>query len=259
VTRPSPATVLPRGHVPLERALSKLGIATRGQARQLVAQRRVTVGGVVAEDPLQPVVPERTPLAIDGQPVASRVVPLTIALHKPRGYITTRHDPQGRKTIYELLGDVPQHVIAVGRLDQATSGLLLLTNDTRLSDRLLDPQTAVVRRYLAEVEGRVTAESLARLTGGIDDRGERLEAAAVTLRKASGRESQLILSLTEGKNREVRRLCAAIGHPLRRLKRIAYGPVELGDLPTGQWRTIDSALLYAAAGLPARTTSWPRL
>lgn len=239
-----------RGHVPLERALSKLGVATRGEARALIAAGRVTVHGAVASDPFQAVVPERTPICIDGTPVQTTIAPIVLALHKPRGYLTTRTDPQGRKTIYDLLDDVPQHVIAVGRLDQATSGLLLLTNDTRLADRLLDPRTGLVRRYLVEVSGRVTAEATSRWTQGIDDHGERLQAHAVVLRKASGRESQLIIELTEGKNREVRRLCAALGHPVQRLKRIAYGPIELGDLAAGAWRTVDMGLLYAAAGLP---------
>lgn len=234
--------MIPRGHVVLERALSKLGAATRTEARRLIEAGRVTVDGVPARDPLLAVVPERAAIAIDGQPVhgAARVI---VALHKPRGTVTTRRDPQGRPTVYGCLTGLETHVVPVGRLDFATSGLLLLTNDTRLADRLTDPDSGVVRTYVATVQGRVAPEELARLQQGIQDGGDWLQAADVDLRKASGKESVVILHLTEGRNREVRRLCAAIGHPVAKLKRIAYGPVQLGDLPAGAWRHVSEAEL----------------
>lgn len=233
---------LPPQNVPLERALSKLGIASRTQARQWIEAGRVSLGGTVVRDPLLPVVPERAAIAIDGKPVqaAARVV---IALNKPRGVVTTRVDPQGRPTVYDLLIGLDAHVVPVGRLDFATTGLLLLTNDTRLADRLTDPRTGVVRTYVVTVRGRLTQEALAPLLVGLDDHGEHLQAAGVELRKASGKESLLIMRLTEGRNREVRRLCTAIGHPVTKLKRIAYGRVLLGDLAPGAWRHVTLAEL----------------
>ncbi len=228
---------LPSGHVPLERALSKLGLATRTEARRLIEAGRVRVAGATVRDPLLPVVPEQARIEIDGETVGAAQKVL-IALNKPRGMVTTRHDPQGRPTVYDCLQGLDVHVVPVGRLDFATTGLLLLTNDTRLADRLTDPNTGVVRTYVATVRGRVQAEDLTRLQQGIEDGGQWLQAASVQLRKTSGKESLLWLQLTEGKNREVRRLCAAVGHPVTKLKRIAYGDVQLGDLAAGAWRHV---------------------
>ncbi len=228
----------PPGHVPLERALSKLGLASRTQARAWISEGRVTVGGLVVRDPQLPVVPERIQVQIDQAPVAQNAL-ILLAYHKPRGLLVTRDDPQGRPTIYSELGEKVHGVQAVGRLDQATSGLLLLTNDTQLANLLLDPRSRVTRRYLVEVRGLAGPDLPARLVQGVIDDGERLAADAVTIKKASRRESQLLLDLCEGKNREVRRLLAACGHPVQRLLRIAYGSIALGSLQPGQLRTED--------------------
>lgn len=127
------------GLVPLERALSKLGLASRTEAREMIRTGRVAVEGRIETDPLREVVPETVRLEIDGLP-AGRAEPLTILLHKPRGVVTTRSDPEGRPTVYSCLKGLDAHVVPVGRLDAATSGLLLLTNDTRFSDRITDPR-----------------------------------------------------------------------------------------------------------------------
>lgn len=239
--RVRPAT---RG-VPLDRALSKLGLATRAEARRLIGAGRVEVDGRQALDPDAPVTPERVDIRIDGvdRPAPP---PLTIALHKPRGVVTTRFDPQGRPTVYSLLAAVDAHVVPVGRLDLATSGLLLLTNDTRFGDWLTDPASSVPRVYLVTVRGRVTGDELARLAAGVDSRGERLHASSVELRKASARESHLVVTLTEGRNREVRRLLEGVGHEVARLRRVQVGGLELGTLAPGQWRVVDHAELARA-------------
>jgi 23S rRNA pseudouridine2605 synthase len=230
------------GTVPLERALSKLGVASRTESRGWILAGRVSVAGVVVRDPLRPVVPERAGLAVDGVAVV-RQARVVVALHKPRGVVTTRRDPQGRTTVHDLLTGLSERVEAVGRLDWATSGLLLLTNDSRLAARLTDPASGVVRSYVVLVRGEVTPQEVARLTGGLRDGDDWLAAEHVELRKASGRESTLVVQLTEGKNREIRRLCAAVGHEVVRLKRIAYGPIALADLAPGQWRVLDAAEL----------------
>ena len=204
-----------RGRVPLERALSKLGLASRAEARELIRSGRVRIGGRVAADPLAPVVPERAAIAVDGRPV-ERPAPLTILLNKPRGVVTTRSDPEGRPTVYTCLTGLEAHVVPVGRLDAATSGLLLFSNDTRFADWVTDPANAVPRVY------------------------------TVTVRKRSRRESHLIVELTEGKNREVRRLLAAAGHAVTRLKRVSFGGLTLGDLPPGSWRPVAAEELRAA-------------
>jgi 23S rRNA pseudouridine2605 synthase len=224
--------------VSLERALSKLGLASRSEARALIAAGRVTVNGIAVTDPARRVTPEHIAIAIDGLGRERRGAPIVIALHKPRGYVTTRSDPDGRKTIYDLLTGLPHRVIPVGRLDLATSGLLLLTNDTQLANWLTEPRQQIPRVYLVTVEGRVTDDHIAILERGVRHRGEDLRAASAELRKASGRESHLTMTLTEGRNREVRRLLETIGHPVTRLRRVQFGGVDLGDLPPGEWRPI---------------------
>lgn len=240
------------GHVPLERALSKLGLASRAEARELVRAGRVAVDGRVAADPLVSVVPERIRIEIDGRP-AHRAEPLTVLLHKPRGVVTTRSDPEGRPTVYGCLTDLDEHVVPVGRLDAATSGLLLLTNDTRFADWVTDPENEVPRVYLVTVRGELEDATARLLEDGIEDSGERLAARAVTVRKRSRRETHLVVELTEGKNREIRRMLAAAGHEVTRLKRVSFGGLELGDLPPGRWRRVGEAELRTAfPGAPVR-------
>ena len=224
--------------VALERALSKLGLATRSEARALIRGGRVRVNGQRADDPLAPVVPEKITVEIDGRTRAAkeRVV---IALHKPRGVVTTRRDPEGRKTVYDLLEDCPHHVVPVGRLDFATSGLLLLTNDTRLADWLADPRNQVPRVYLVTVRGRMSDEDAHRMERGLVSDGEILHAQRATVRKASNRESHLVLELVEGRNREIRRMINALGHDVTRLRRVQFGGITLDDLAPCSWRVVD--------------------
>jgi 23S rRNA pseudouridine2605 synthase len=231
--------------VPLERALSKLGLATRAEARLLIAEGRVRVNGQPAHDPLMPVIPERIAVAIDGR-VIERPTRLVIALHKPRGVVTTKRDPEGRRTVYDLLRDLDQHVVAVGRLDFATSGLLLLTNDTRFADWLTDPRNRVPRIYLVTVRGRITDDEAQRLQSGIVVDGERLHARRAVVRKASNRESHLVLELSQGKNREIRRLLQSIGHEVTRLRRVQIGGLTLDDLAPGEWRIVNDDELQRA-------------
>lgn len=227
------------GRIHLNRLLSKRGILTRSQANAAILSGRVAVNGRIVRDPGKPV-DESARIDLDAQ--ATGVQPWrTFLFHKPRGVITTRHDPEGRTTIYDVLGEAARGLVPVGRLDWATSGLLLLTSDTQLADRLTDPRNAVPRVYAVTVRKKVTLEDCARLKHGIVDNGVRMQANEVTLRKSSGRESQLVVTLTEGKNREIRRLCEAIGHPVTRLKRVAFGAFTLGNLAPGEWRELSES------------------
>ena len=226
-----------KGPVSLERALSKLGLASRSQARVLIEEGRVTVDGRVITNPSLRLTPERVTIAIDGT-TPTLAAPLTIVLHKPRGYVTTRSDPEARQTVYDLLEDVPSRVVPVGRLDLATSGLLILTNDTHFANWLSDPASGVDRVYLVTVEGRATEETVAQLIKGVEADGDFLFAESAVVRKASQRESHLTITLREGKNREIRRLMAALGHPVTQLRRVQFGGLELGTLAPGQWRTV---------------------
>lgn len=210
--------------IPLNRALSKLGVLSRAQATAAILAGRVRVNGRLVRTPAIQVMPG-TRIELDG--ARARKTPWrTILFHKPRGVVTTRTDPEGRKTVFDVLGEAGRGLVAVGRLDLATSGLLVLTSDTRLADWLTDPDNAVPRLYVVTVRGRVTPDDIASLSGHI------------TLRKASDRESHLLVELREGKNRQVRRMFEGLGHEVTSLKRVRFGPLELGTLAPGQFRDV---------------------
>ena len=210
--------------IPLNRALSKLGLLSRAQATEAILAGRVRVNGRFVSKPTTLVTPE-TRIELDGG--RARKAPWrTILFHKPRGVVTTRTDPEGRKTIYDVLGEAGRGLVAAGRLDLATSGLLVLTSDTGLADWLTDPSNEVPRLYVVTVRGRVTPGEVSSLPGHI------------TVRKASERESHLLVELREGKNRQVRRMFAGLGHEVTSLKRVRFGGLELGTLPPGQFRDI---------------------
>lgn len=223
-----------RAAVSLARALSKLGILSRAQATGAIRAGRVRVDGRIVRDPARRVVPERAVLAVDDEP-RTRAAWRTILFHKPRGTVTTRDDPEGRRTIYDVLGGDAEGLIAVGRLDLASTGLLLLTTDTQFANWLSDPANAVPRVYVVTVRGEVTPEEAAALP-----------APRVELRKASGRESHLVVGLRQGRNREIRRMFEAIGHEVTRLKRVSFGGLELNDLEPGQWREVTRAEIREA-------------
>ncbi len=167
-----------------------------------------------------------------------------VLFHKPRGLVTTHRDELGRSTIFDVLPAELHTLRAVGRLDQATSGLLLLTNDTALLNRFTDPANRVPRLYLVTVRGKVTEDAMQRARSGLMDGDEWLKCEAVTIRKRSGRESHLVVTLVRGKNREIRRLFRSLGHEVTKLRRTQFGPFNLGTLPVGGWKDIpiDQAL-----------------
>lgn len=221
----------------LNRALSKLGILSRSQANEAILAGRVSVNGRTIRDPAASVDLEARILVDDVLQYRSEW--RTLLFHKPRGVVTTRHDPEARPTIYDVIGAEFRSLIPVGRLDLATSGLLVLTTDTELAAWITDPENQTPRVYLVTVRGRVNAAEVEKLTEGISHRGERLWASNVLVRKASSRESHLTVELREGRNREVRRLFEQVHHEVTRLKRVSVGGFELGDLAPGEWREVD--------------------
>ena len=228
-----------KGRVSLDRALSKLGMSSRTEAKALIEGGRVRVHGSIEKNPARMVNPDTAHIEIDGKKAEKSGTRLII-FHKPKGVLTTKRDPEGRKTIYDVLPLELHGLHPVGRLDQHTSGLLLLTNNTRLSSDLTDPKNRILRIYLAGVQGEVTDSTLEKMTSGIRDGGELLKAERAQVLKRSGKESLIELGLTEGKYREVRRLCMALGHEVRSLKRIRFGEYVLGDLKPGDW--VDAVL-----------------
>ena len=167
-------------------------------------------------------------------------------LYKPKNVITSRKDELGRATIYSLLPPELHSLHSVGRLDWATSGLLLLTNNTTLSAWLTDPGNGIPRVYVVTVRGLVTVQETEQMNNGINNRDQILKSNAVVIRKSSNRESHLIVTLTEGKNREVRRLCSSVGHEVTKLKRVAYGALTLGNMSPCEYRHLSSEELLSA-------------
>lgn len=223
--------------VTVDRLLSKLGIASRATSQEWVRAGRVQVNGRIVRDPATWVLWPKDAISVDDQPIHDSAKRFFL-FHKPKGVITTHSDDKGRKTIFDVLPADLVYLHAVGRLDQATSGLLLLTNDSTLSSYLTDPTHKVMRTYLVSVRGEFTEAQAKEATIGVVEGGERLQCHSVKIQKSSGRESHLEVVLVQGKNREIRRLFLALGHEVTRLRRIQYGPFKLEDLPSGAWREI---------------------
>jgi len=221
----------------VDRLLSKRGIASRGTSQEWIRAGRVRINGRVIRDPATWVLWPKDAVSIDDRPIQDSVKRF-ILFHKPRGVITTHSDEKGRKTIFDVLPADLGYMHAVGRLDQATSGLLLLTNDSVLSSYLTDSAHKVMRTYLVTVRGEFTEAQAAEAVAGVVDGGEPLQCHTVKIQKSSGRESHLEVVLIQGKNREIRRLFQSLGHEVTRLRRIQYGPFKLEDLPSGGWREI---------------------
>ena len=231
----------------LQKYLSRCGVASRRHAEAMMAEGRVRVNGEVAREMGITVDPDVDVVEVDGRRV-SLSTPLWLALHKPPGYITTRRDPGGRATIYDLLPREHHGLFYVGRLDYESEGLVLLTNQGDLANRLLHPSHEVERVYEVVVEGEPDASAEHRLRFGVQlDDGVARVARMDRLGRAPGGATRLRVVMLEGRKREVRRLFDAVGHPVRRLLRVAFGPVRLGDLAPRAWRRLSAAEVRALA------------
>lgn len=239
--------------VRLQKALAEAGVASRRAAEELIVQGRVTVNGRVVTELGTKVDPRRDRLVVDGRPVNGGGPPVYLMLNKPGGYLTTARDPQGRPTVLELVSGVAERVFPVGRLDADTEGLLLLTTDGELAHRLLHPRYHVPKTYLAEVEGVPDEADLAQLRSGVElEDGPTAPAKARLVGRTGGRLAVVELTIAEGRKRQVKRMLGAVGHPVRNLRRTAFGPLTLGALKVGAWRWLEGpeiAALRRAAGL----------
>jgi 23S rRNA pseudouridine2605 synthase len=239
----------------LQKILSAAGVASRRAAEALILQGRVSVNGEVVAALGTRADPAADDIRVDGRRLARPAHPRHLLLNKPPGYVTTRSDPQGRPTVLDLLPRDIGYLYPVGRLDYASAGLLLLTNDGDLAARLMHPSHEVERAYHATVAGAPDAGALARLRDGVALDGRRTAPAAVRVLATwaeHGRPlTRLELVLREGRNRQVRRMCEAVGHPVRALERVRIGPVHDARLARGAWRDLTSrelAALRRAAG-----------
>ncbi len=226
----------------LQKVLAHAGVASRRHAEALMDAGRVTVNGQVVRQLGARVDPHADDIRVDGRAV--RVAPehTSVLLHKPAGPVTTASDPQGRATVLDLLPDElrTRRLYPVGRLDRDTEGLLLLTNDGALALRLTHPRYALPKEYHALVHGRPTPVALADLRRGVLLPGEARPTAPARawVLRAEGEGTWIGLELHEGRNRQVRRMLTAVGHPVRRLRRVRIGPLTLGELPLGGWRLL---------------------
>lgn len=249
-SRPAPGR---RPGVGLARALSKLGFCSRSQGQTLVAEGRVRVNGAVRRDPELRVDPDRDRIEVDGERVGAEER-VYLALNKPRGLVTTASDERGRGTVYDCLDDPDLPFLGpVGRLDRASEGLLLFSNDTRWAARITEPATHLDKTYHVQVDRVADDALLGRMTEGVAAGGDFLAAKRAALLRAGTRNSWLEVVLDEGRNRHIRRLLEALGVEVLRLVRVAIGPLELGDLPRGAYRRLtpeEVAALDAATGGP---------
>jgi 23S rRNA pseudouridine2605 synthase len=241
---PRPDPKHPHGEeVRLQAFLAHSGVSSRRAAEELIAAGQVFVNGKPVTAPGTKIRPGVDEVEVQGQPV--EVQPVTwLALHKPKGYVTTRIDPYGRKTVYELIPEKYHGLFHVGRLDRDSEGLLLLTNEGELANRMLHPSYGVTKEYWADVEGKPTAEEMHRLTEGVEAEGDTMQAESVRrLHQTGENQHRLSVVMREGKKREVRRMLEALGHPVARLIRRRFGPVALGELKPGKWRILAEAEL----------------
>ena len=244
--------------VRLQKILSQAGVASRRAAEKLIAEGRVSVNGETIRLPGTKADPIRDDIRVDGRRVKAPARHRYILLNKPRGYVTTRNDPQRRATVLDLLTAVREYVYPVGRLDYDTEGLLLLTNNGDLAARLTHPRHGVARTYEAHVAGMPDDNALEQLRAGIRLDGRRTLPAEVELINKGRRDRAGVLQIIirEGRNRQVRRMCEAVGHPVQSLKRTRIGPIADRRLKAGDWRdltTQEIGALEKAVGFPPQS------
>lgn len=236
----------------LNRFLASCGVASRRASERWIVEGRVQVNGRVTTDLATAVDPRRDRVAVDGREIRPPRTLSYVVLHKPPGVVTTLRDPQGRPTVRGLLPPGSPRLFPVGRLDADSEGLLLLTDDGPLAFRLMHPRYEVPRTYRVTVEGQPSEASLASLRDGVMLEDGAAAASAVRIIRTAERESEMEITLHEGRKREVRRMFEAIGHRVTRLVRTGYGPLALGDLAPGRTRALslaEAAALRKAVGL----------
>jgi len=237
----------------LERVFSKAGFGSRTDARSWIEKGRVRVNGKIERNPDRWVDLQKDRITLDGKPLRSAARQY-ILLYKPKGYLTTYRDPEGRPTVYDLIADAGAWLSPVGRLDLDTSGLLLLTNDTDFAEHATNPGHKVPRTYQLKASTLLSDEQIEQLRRGVELSDGPTRPAIVTRLRDSGKYTHLEMTITEGRNRQVRRMIEAVGSKVLKLVRTAIGPVRIGDLPIGKWRrlTEEEARALGAATVAAR-------
>jgi pseudouridine synthase len=239
----------------LERVLSKAGLGSRTEARGWIGAGRVRVNGKLVRTPDHWVDIERDRVTLDGKPVAAGKK-LSILLYKPKGYLTTYHDPGGRPTVYDLVKDVGAWLFPAGRLDLDTSGLLIMTNDSQFAERLTNPHHKVPKTYQVKCATLLTDEQIVRLSGGVELRDGATRPARVTRLRDSACHTFIEMTIMEGRNRQVRRMIEAVGSKVLKLVRTAIGEVRIGSLEIGKWRALTPAEIALLKGGSMTRAEW---
>lgn len=221
----------------LNKYIAQAGIASRRKADELTINGQVKVNGAIMRELGYDVKPDDV-VIVAGKAVTGGENLVYYALNKPQGYITTTSDEKDRPTVMSLMTDVSSRVFPVGRLDAATRGLLIMTNDGNLAYHLAHPSQHVYKTYIAHVDGIVSKEALWALRNGIEIDGRKTAPAKVTITKEAGRSTTLQIEIYEGRNRQVRKMCSAVGHNVQELERIAIGKIQLGHLKSGHYRKL---------------------
>ena len=227
----------------LQKLLSAAGVCSRRAAEAYIIAGRITVNGVPAELGYR-ADPEKDEILVDGKPLQPKAEHVYLLLHKPRGYVTTLSDEKGRKNVAELVADCGTRVYPVGRLDLDSEGLLLMTNDGDLMQHLLHPSGEINKTYHVSVYGAVDGAA-ARLAAITDLEGEKIRPAQAKVLRRTAETAELAITIHEGKNRQIRRMCAACGLTVKRLRRVQEHSLRLGDLPAGKWRYLTAAEVAA--------------
>ncbi len=225
----------------LQKYLAEAGVASRRACEELIGAGRVFVNGEAARIG-QSVEPGRDEVTLDGKKVGAAEPSVTVALYKPRGVVSTSDDPQGRKTVQAYVRDIPARLYNVGRLDINSEGLLLMTNDGELAYRMTHPKFAVEKTYYAVCDGRLSASEIACLVNGVRlEDGQTAPARVEHVRPTKAGDTSFLITIHEGRNRQVRRMLEAVGHRTLLLKRERFGPIRLGDLKPGESRRLTDA------------------
>lgn len=221
----------------LQKYIARSGVTSRRKAEELILDGHVKVNGITVTELGTKISPLNDTVSVDNKKISEVRQFIYIKLNKPEGYVTTVKDQFNRKTVLDLI-DIKERIYPIGRLDYNTSGLLLLTNDGELANKLMHPKYHIYKTYIAETDGKISEESITTLKNGVVIDDYKTAPAKVKLLKYFGNKTQIQISIYEGKNRQVRKMLESVGHNVRNLKRISFGEITLGDLKMGSWKNL---------------------